>query len=86
MDALTLAATILTVVVIDDDVFERLFGDAVRYNEEGEIVSVGGGTPTEGIPFTQTAVERMLTSEPMASPGAACLALAWRHRRLLLGL
>lgn len=86
LDALTLAATILTVVVIDDDVFEKVFGDAVRYNEEGEIVSVGGGTPTEGVPFTESAVTRMLTSEPLASPGAACLALAWKHRQHLLGL
>ncbi|NKE59704.1 helix-turn-helix transcriptional regulator [Lentzea sp. PSKA42] len=85
MDALTLAATMLTVVVIDDDVFEKVFGDAVRYNDEGEIVSVGGGTPTEGIPFTAESVDRMLSSEPMASPGAACLALAWKHRDQLLG-
>ncbi|WP_157767577.1 helix-turn-helix domain-containing protein [Actinosynnema pretiosum] len=86
MDALTLAATMLTVLVIDGDTFERVFGDAVRYNEEGEIVSVGGGAPTAGIPFTEASVTRMLASEPMASPGAACLALAWKHREHLLGL
>lgn len=83
LDALTLAATILTVVVIDDDVFADLFGEATRYNEEGEIVAVGDGKPAEGIPFTADAVERMLSSEPMASPGAACLALAWQHRQHL---
>jgi transcriptional regulator with XRE-family HTH domain len=86
LDALTLAATILTVVVIDDDVFEHVFGDAVRYNDEGEIVSVGEGAPMEGVPFTRSAVDRMLDVEPMASPGAACLALAWKHRDHLLGL
>ena len=86
LDALTLAATILTVVVIDDDVFTRAFGAATRYNEEGEIVAIGNGRATEGIPFTGESVRRMLTSEPMASPGAACLALAWRHRRRVLGL
>lgn len=86
LDALTLAATILTVVVIDDDAFERAFGDVVHYNDEGEIVVVGHGRPAEGIPFTRDAVERLLMSEPMASPGAACLALAWRHRSQLLGL
>jgi hypothetical protein len=37
----------------------------------------------DGAPFTEAAVDRMLTSEPMASPGAACLALAWQHRELL---
>jgi transcriptional regulator with XRE-family HTH domain len=86
LDALTLAATILTVVVIDDDVFEQAFGDAVRYNDEGEIVAIGDGRVTEGIPFTQQAVDRLLTSEPLASPGAGCLALAWQHRSQLLGV
>jgi transcriptional regulator with XRE-family HTH domain len=85
LDALTLAATILTVVVIDDDVFTRAFGAATRYNEEGEIVAIGDSRATEGIPFTQESVRRLLTSEPMASPGAACLALAWRHRDRILG-
>lgn len=51
LDALTLAATILTVVVIDDDVFTRAFGAATRYNEEGEIVAIGDGRATEGIPL-----------------------------------
>jgi transcriptional regulator with XRE-family HTH domain len=86
LDALTLAATILTVVIIDDDVFEHAFGNAVRYNEEGEIVSIGDGRAAEGIPFTQQSVDRLLTSEPLASPGAGCLALAWQHRSQLLGL
>jgi transcriptional regulator with XRE-family HTH domain len=85
LDALTLAATILTVVVIDDDVFLRQFGAASRLNDEGEIVGTGGGQPVEGLPFTEQVVERLLTSEPMASPGAACLALAWRHRDTILG-
>jgi hypothetical protein len=85
LDALTLAATIMTVVVIDDDVFMRQFGAAGRLNEEGELVGTGGGEPVEGLPFTGAVVERLLTSEPMASPGAACLALAWRHRDAILG-
>ena len=85
LDALTLAATILTVVVVDDDVFSRVFGAAARFNDEGEIVAVGGGRVTEGVPFTRTAVQRLLDREPMASPGAACLALAWRQRGQILG-
>jgi hypothetical protein len=86
LDALTLAATILTVVVIDDDVFARLFAAATRLNDEGEIVALGDGKAVEGIPFTGGAVERMLRSEPMASPGAACLALAWMQRDHVLGI
>jgi hypothetical protein len=83
LDALTLAAAMLTVVVIDDDVFDRTFGDAVQYNDEGEIVSVGHNRSAEGIPFTRESVERLLATEPMASSGAACLALAWQHRSSL---
>lgn len=86
LDALTLAATILTVVVIDDDVFGKAFGSVVRYNDEGEIVGVGQGARAEGVPFTAAAVDRILNSKRMASPGAACLALAWKHRNALLGL
>ncbi|MGH3926953.1 MAG: helix-turn-helix domain-containing protein, partial [Pseudonocardiaceae bacterium] len=70
----TLTATILTVVVIDDDVFTEAFGSMVRFNEEGEIVAGGGGVPAEGVPFTEAAVRRMLETEPMASAGAGCLA------------
>lgn len=79
----TLNATILTVTVIDDDVFNEVFGSTVQFNNEGEIVAVGGGTPAEGIPFTETAVRRILETEPMAASGAACLALTWRHRHAL---
>ena len=84
LNALTLGATILTVVVIDDDdVFTDIFGATVRFNEEGEIVTVGGGTPAEGVPFIEAAVRRMLETEPMTPSGAACLALAWKHRNAL---
>ncbi|MGH2869338.1 MAG: helix-turn-helix domain-containing protein [Solirubrobacteraceae bacterium] len=79
----TLTASILTVVVIDDEVFTEMFGEMVRFNEEGEVIAVGGGTPTEGVPFTEAAVRRMLETEPMAASGGACLALAWRHRDAL---
>lgn len=85
LDALTLAATILTVVVLDDDAFGEAFRSVVRYNDEGEIVAIGEDV-AEGVPFTADCVTRMLTSEPLASPGAACLALAWHHRDVLLGL
>lgn len=86
LDALTLAATILTVVVIDDDAFGQAFGSVVRFNDEGEIIGIADDAAAEGVPFTETAVGRMLSSEPIASPGAACLALAWKNRSALLGV
>lgn len=80
VDALTLAATILTVVVIDDDVFDDVFGRTVQFNDEGEVVAVEGGRGADGVPFTAAAIERLLDNEPVAAPGAACLTLAWQHR------
>lgn len=85
LDALTLAATLLTVVVIDDDSFEEIFGAAVQFNDEGQIIGIGDGRAADGVPFTREAVGRMLDTEPMAAPGAACLALAWEHRHSLIG-
>jgi transcriptional regulator with XRE-family HTH domain len=85
LDALTLAATILTVVLIDDDVFDEVFRDAVQVNAEGITVFDEHGSSTgHGLAFSEQNVTRLLEHEPMASPGAACLALAWRHRIALL--
>ena len=88
LDALTLAAAIPTVVVIDEHAFEELFGAIVEANAEGIIVTSipDGAAPgnTLGIPFNADTVTSFLRSKPMAPPGAACLALAWRHRDLLL--
>uniref|UniRef100_UPI003F493455 helix-turn-helix domain-containing protein n=1 Tax=Nocardia suismassiliense TaxID=2077092 RepID=UPI003F493455 len=84
LDALTLAATILTVVVIDDDVFNDVFGHTVRFNDEGEIVGVGNGKSADGVPFNEESVRRLLETEPLAAPGAAALALAWANRDSLI--
>ncbi len=85
LDALTLAATILTVIVIDTDVFDEIFGDIVDENSEGFTVAAGADRRSaEGIPFVEDNIQRLLATEPMASPGAACLYLALKHRRCLL--
>lgn len=85
LDTLTLTATVLTVVVIDDDVFDQLFGDTVRINAEGELVTSGEATSvSDGLPFDEATVTRLLTSEPMASPGACILARANKFHRQLL--
>lgn len=83
LSPLTLSLTILVVVVIDDDVFTELFDKAVRVNEEGELVTLDDGSPTDGVPLTEATVRRMLQSEPMSDSGAACLALTWQHRDAL---
>ena len=87
LDALTLAATIPTVVVIDEDAFEELFGEIVQANSEGIIIASAlhaNSLGALGIPFDAETVDRLLMATPLAPPGAACLALGWRHRDLLL--
>jgi hypothetical protein len=85
VDALTLAATIPTVVVIDGDAFDELLGDVVDVNAEGVMVrSIDGEASATGVAFTETNIRRLLDDEPIAPPGAACLELAWQHRDLLL--
>jgi transcriptional regulator with XRE-family HTH domain len=85
VDALTLAATILTVLVIDAEVFDDLFGETVQENSEGMTVFGEGGVRSgSGLEFTEANVTRLLEREPMAAPGAACLSLAWRSRMALL--
>jgi len=88
LDALTLFGEILTVVVVDADVYDELFGGMVTTNDEGSVVTAGPGrASSDGIPFTHSAVRRLIESEPLAPSAAACLELAWRHReRLLPGL
>jgi transcriptional regulator with XRE-family HTH domain len=86
LNALTLGATLLTVVVIDDDEFRRIFRDAVQVNDEGELVADPGVPPVEGVPFTRAAVRQMLDSQPIAPSAAACLSLAWQRRHDILGL
>jgi transcriptional regulator with XRE-family HTH domain len=85
LDPLTLWGEILTVAVIDADVFDEVFRDLVRVNAEGTVVTAGGPPRTvHGIPFTEERVEQLLKLEPMAPAAAACMALAWRHRAVIL--
>ncbi len=82
VDSLGLGVDLLTAVVIDSELFDEVFGDRVQINAEGQVVS--SGSTTVGFPFTEESVHRFTRAEPMGPGGAACLALAWRHRDALL--
>jgi transcriptional regulator with XRE-family HTH domain len=84
IDPLGLGIDLLTAVVIDSDVFDAVFGDLVQVNAEGQVVANTDPVTTVGVPFTEESVDRFLGTEPMGPGGAACLALAWRHRDALL--
>lgn len=77
LEPLELGAIQLTVAVIDDSAFDRLFAGMVGTNDEGEIVA------GKGIPFSSDAIDRL---DPRLSASAlTLLRLAWRDRSLLLG-
>jgi hypothetical protein len=74
-DPLTYATDLLTVAVIDSDVFDALFGVKARGNAEGIILAARD--------FTAHVIDRTVTGEPVQAAGAALLRLAWRHRETL---
>lgn len=84
LDPLALFAEQLTVAVLDADAFDELFLGMVAVNDEGEALSTRVGDPAAGIPFTREALVR-LRDEPLSPVARACLALAWKHRRELVG-
>ncbi|MCI2424397.1 hypothetical protein MOQ72_44145 [Saccharopolyspora sp. K220] len=76
LDALTLAADILTVAIIAPDTYDDLFAHAVEENAEGSV-------PAHTFPFEENTL-RWLSESTRLSPGAAAaLRLAWTHRKLL---
>ncbi len=85
LDALSLNAVISTAVVIDSDVFDKLFKDMVSTNAEGEIVAdLDGRKSIRGMPFDQRTVTRLTEQEPLGQTSAAGLRLAWNQRNFLL--
>ncbi len=77
VDPLTYATDLLTVAVIDSDVFDELFSLTPRANAEGTVLAA-----TE---FAAHAIDRIVTREPVQAAGAAVLRLAWAHREALTG-
>ena len=74
-DPLTYATDLLTVAVIDSDVFDAWFGVDPRHNTEGRILAARE--------FAADVIDRTVTGEPVQAAGAALLRLAWRHRGTL---
>ncbi len=81
VDPLTMTTDIITVAVIDADLFDEVFANLVAVNSEGRIIN---DTATTGFAFTEASVHRFSAREPMQAAGAAALRLAWKHRRALL--
>ena len=77
LDALTLAADILTVAVIEPGLYDELFADAVDSNTEGTI-------PTHAVPFEANTLDQLRHGGCLTPGAAAALHLTWQHRRQLL--
>lgn len=81
IEPLELGAVQLTVAVIDDEVFDKLFANMVRTNDEGKIV---GGNGRTDMPFTGEAIDRL--TPRLSASALTLLRVAWRDRvRLLQG-
>jgi hypothetical protein len=76
-DPLTYATDLLTVAVIDSDVFDTVFSVHLQRNAEGHILAARE--------FAAHVIDRTVSSEPVQAAGAALLRLAWRHRETLGG-
>jgi hypothetical protein len=74
-DPLTYATDLLTVAVIDSDVFDAAFSVNLQHNAEGSILAARE--------FAARVIDRTVTGEPVQAAGAALLRLAWRHRQAL---
>jgi hypothetical protein len=82
LDALNFVGDVLTVAVFDADVYDEIFDGLVESNDEGTIA--GGGRNTERFTFDGATIDHLLSTEPMAPSGAACLMLARQHRESIL--
>ncbi len=74
-DPLTYATDVLTVAVIDSDVFDAWFSLNSQHNAEGVVLAARE--------FAAHVIDRTLIREPMQAAGAAVLRLAWQHREVL---
>lgn len=83
IDPLVPAGEILTVTAIDADVFDAAFAGMVARNAEGALYPSDDGAV--GIAWTPRNVRKAQSEEPIASAAAACIALTWKHRGLILG-
>lgn len=75
-DPLTYALDLLTVAVIDSDLYDELFGAGLQANTEGTILAARD--------FTTAAIEDAIADNPMQAAGAAVLRLAISRRDVLL--
>lgn len=78
LEPLELGAATLTVAVIDDVVFDRMFANLVSTNDEGYVVRSRGRAD---MPFTCEAINRLDTR--LSASALTLLCFTWQHRSML---
>jgi transcriptional regulator with XRE-family HTH domain len=84
LGALDLWGGLETVAVIDAEVFDEVFSELVRVNDEGSVLRVGRAQPTAHIPFTAQVIDELWGTGRLAPETAFSLRKAWEHRDRLL--
>ncbi len=77
IDPLPWKPELLTVCLIDADVFDAVFPVVPDHNSEGTILA---GNGHDGLPFDAPTVARYCAESTISPNAKACLSLAWRSR------
>lgn len=77
VDPLPWKTELLTVCVIEAEVFDRVFAPVPLRNEEGIIIA---GDRMTGLPFDAATVDLYCRERNVSPNTEACLRLAWQHR------
>jgi hypothetical protein len=80
LDPLPWKPELLTVCLIDSEVFDKVFAGMVDRNDEGLLLT---GSNRRGLRFDADTVRRYCEDERTSPDASACLRLAWRFRREL---
>ena len=81
VDALNYVGDVFTAAVFDAEVFDAVFDAMVDQNDEGDFVI---GHERQEFTFDGPTIDRLMSTQPIAPSGAACLHLAWHHRASIL--
>jgi hypothetical protein len=84
VDPLTLATDLLIACVIEDQVYDEIFGQTVSTNEEGKLLGNVAEGQVQLWPFTEEVVNSAVSGGKMQAAGAALLRLAWQNRASLI--
>lgn len=79
LDPLNWKPELMTVCVLDSNVFDTVFEEMVERNDEGEMLV---GPQDKGLKFDEATVNLYARAAHTAPSTKACLLLAWQHREL----